>query len=628
MSTRGKRSIVWTFFILTQSKKIVQCTLCKKEYKYFKNTTNLKEHLKRMHPSCLLVPASIQEDDEDEDELLTPSGSREMDTPQTPNLSTASSFESTKKPSQLRHTKQLCLAGSSRSNTLSQSQIKNFNLALIKMIVFDYQPLQIVEDRGFREFTKKLNPLYTLPSRKMLTSKLIPELYQTEIHKLKSKLSAVDHVGVTTDLWTSDTINHYITITIHFIENAELHTSALQTSEVQGSQTGSHIASELMEIFNKWEISRKVVTVVSDNGANIKSAINDHLHMHHHPCVAHTLNLTVKDGLIQNNELNVILQKCRNIVGHFKHSAIAVEKLSTMQQQMNSPQLKVKQDVVTRWNSTYIMLDRLIAIKASITAVMSSLPKAPEMLNAEEWLILEDCICVLKPFDLMTTTLSGEKYVTLSSIIPLVRGLQYSLNRMNCLTDIGNKLKVDLLAIISRRLGSYERDKISAKATFLDPRYKKQAFGSQDNANNAEKWIIEELGSLIAETSLEAPTTVSQSEVDHADSDNTLWEYLDKKITDSTNVRNTSPTAKAILMVKQYLSMANTPRSSSPLAFWSANENLFPALFKMHKKYLCAPATSVPSERIFSKSGIITNSRRNRLSAKNLNQIIFLNTNL
>lgn len=497
-------------------------------------------------------------------------------------------------------------------------------------MVWDYQPLRIVEDKGFRELVTKPNPLYVVLSRKILASKLIPEVYQNEVDKLKEKLSSVDHVGVTTDLWTSDSTNHYITVTVHFIQNAELHASALQTSEVKGSQTGSQIALELMEIFNKWEINQKVVTVVSDNGANVKSAINDHLHKHHHPCVAHTLNLSVKDGLSQNDEFSVILQKCRHIVGHFKHSALAVEKLSKMQQQINTPQLKVKQDIATRWNSTYIMLHRLIDIKVPIAAVMSSLPGAPQMLSADEWLAIEDCVPVLKPFDLMTTVLSGEKYVTLSSIIPLVRGLQYSVNKVNCVTDIGNKLKSDLLTIITRRLGSYERDKISAKATLLDPRYKKQAFGLRDNADNAEKWVLEELGSLFAEASVEAPSAVSQAEVEPGNSADIdmLWEYLDKKVTESTNVMTSSPTTKAIIMLKQYLSMPNIPRSSSPLVFWSANKNLLPELFQMHQKYLCAPATSVPSERIFSKTGIITNSRRNRLSAKNLDHIVFLNTNL
>lgn len=79
---------------------------------------------------------------------------------------------------------------------------------------------------------------------------------------MQHKLSSVDHVGITTDLWTSDSTNYYITVTIHFIENAGLHASALQTSEVKGSQTASQIVSELIDILNNWKINQKIVIVV------------------------------------------------------------------------------------------------------------------------------------------------------------------------------------------------------------------------------------------------------------------------------------------------------------------------------------------------------------------------------
>jgi len=48
----------------------------------------------------------------------------------------------------------------------------------------------------------------------------------------------------------------------------------------------------------------------------------------------------------------------------------------------------------------------------------------------------------------------------------------------------------------------------------------------------------------------------------------------------------------------------------------------------MALKYACIPATSVPSERIFSKAGQIVSQRRNRLSPKNVDVLIFLNKNL
>jgi hypothetical protein len=40
-------------------------------------------------------------------------------------------------------------------------------------------------------------------------------------------------------------------------------------------------------------------------------------------------------------------------------------------------------------------------------------------------------------------------------------------------------------------------------------------------------------------------------------------------------------------------------------------------------KYLCVPSTSVPSERIFSKAGEILSKKRNRISVKHLNNLIF-----
>lgn len=77
----------------------------------------------------------------------------------------------------------------------------------------------------------------------------------------------------------------------------------------------------LSYIFNEWNITNKIVTIVSDSEANIKNAINEHLKKYHHPCVAHTLNLSVNDAINKNTELFQVLKTCRAIVGHFKHSS-------------------------------------------------------------------------------------------------------------------------------------------------------------------------------------------------------------------------------------------------------------------------------------------------------------------
>lgn len=45
------------------------------------------------------------------------------------------------------------------------------------------------------------------------------------------------------------------------------------------------------------------------------------------------------------------------------------------------------------------------------------------------------------------------------------------------------------------------------------------------------------------------------------------------------------------------------------------------------KRRLCIVATSVPSERIFSKSGQIINEKRTRLGHKRVSELVFLNFN-
>jgi hypothetical protein len=49
--------------------------------------------------------------------------------------------------------------------------------ALIKMIACDYQPFSIVEEKGFKDLSKTLDPSYTLPSRKTLSQALLPKMH-------------------------------------------------------------------------------------------------------------------------------------------------------------------------------------------------------------------------------------------------------------------------------------------------------------------------------------------------------------------------------------------------------------------------------------------------------------------
>lgn len=59
---------------------------------------------------------------------------------------------------------------------------------MLELFIADYQPFRIVEDKGFKKFVKNI-PGYTLPSRKNVSSAMIPALYQATLSDVKTRAS-------------------------------------------------------------------------------------------------------------------------------------------------------------------------------------------------------------------------------------------------------------------------------------------------------------------------------------------------------------------------------------------------------------------------------------------------------
>lgn len=85
--------------------------------------------------------------------------------------------------------------------------------------------------------------------------------------------------------------------------------------------------------------------------------------------------------------------------------------------------------------------------------------------------------------------------------------------------------------------------------------------------------------------------------------------------------------SKAIIEVQRYLEDSPIPRTEDPLKWWKNNAYNFPYLSSLIKEKFIPVATSVPCERLFSKSGQILSDRRSRLSSNKVKSILFLNYN-
>jgi hypothetical protein len=63
---------------------------------------------------------------------------------------------------------------------------------------------------------------------------------------------------------------------------------------------------------------------------------------------------------------------------------------------------------------------------------------------------------------------------------------------------------------------------------------------------------------------------------------------------------------------------------NNPLDWWKVKQQQFPLLSKIAIKLLAIPATSAPSERVFSAAGLTIANERSRLDPSHANELVFL----
>ena len=93
------------------------------------------------------------------------------------------------------------------------------------------------------------------------------------------------------------------------------------------------------------------------------------------------------------------------------------------------PKKKLVRDCQTRWSSTYVVIERLLNVRTSLTTVLQELEW--DNLATSDWKHLENIHQVLKPFTLYTSLISREEYNTISSIIPVLMELTLHLEEVH-----------------------------------------------------------------------------------------------------------------------------------------------------------------------------------------------------
>lgn len=167
---------------------------------------------------------------------------------------------------------------------------------------------------------------------------------------------------------------------------------------------------------------------------------------------------------VEDSAVPVVIRKCKRMAAFFHRSSKASSLLQTECKARNLKFYRIIQCVSTRWNSLYFMMIRIRDCIDCIHFVLVKLKKTEiEPLTSDKENILNDILLCLKPFAEATEELGGEKYLSMSLVIPNVGILLDQLGevRQKLGTEAGSSLLNALINNAEKRLLKYEERSIS-----------------------------------------------------------------------------------------------------------------------------------------------------------------------
>ncbi|CAF1652583.1 unnamed protein product [Adineta ricciae] len=130
-------------------------------------------------------------------------------------------------------------------------------------------------------------------------------------------------------------------------------------------------------------------------------------------CLAHTLQLSIRDGLKKASHAPEVLVKCQALA-KFSHKST---KIADMLDQLNK---HINKSNVTRWNSEYLLIKSILSLGKNDADNITPLMGNPAQFSNNDFFVLEEIVIVLDPFYEISIKCQAEAAVTASLVVPSV----------------------------------------------------------------------------------------------------------------------------------------------------------------------------------------------------------------
>ena len=274
----------------------------------------------------------------------------------------------------------------------------------------------MVEHQGFQDMMASAQPSLVIPGPKTLRNNCIG-LYNSIKEIKMAQLTHASYIALTTDLWTSTNLMGYMVVTAHYVaKDWNLNKLIMSFKPLPSPQTGQAIADCLSQTLIEWKVLSKLSFITLDNASSnnlavtrLKQFVTDPTRnanpqltpansgYFHVRCLAHVINLVVKEGITKvDNAMHRLRKSFLYIHGSagrleaFNHALVA----SSLNPKIRHP-LK---DVPTRWNASYLMIESSLPCKLAFQNLEMNNEKFQTCPSKANWDKLVAMKTFLEPF--------------------------------------------------------------------------------------------------------------------------------------------------------------------------------------------------------------------------------------
>lgn len=451
-------------------------------------------------------------------------------------------------------------------------------------------------------------------------------------------------VSITSDIWSGRAKQDYISVVAHYVsKNWELQKRVIGFELIDVAHTGENIAQAIVKVVDQFGLSEKIFAVTLDNASSNSSAMNiltplfevyASSFLLHQRCACHIINLIAKTAL---KNLEPHIDQLRLAIGWLNGSNPRLANYARYCALINVPCHKFSQDMPVRWNSTYLMLNSLIADKVPFSAFINQHcpykgPHGEGLLTEATWHIAESMVKFLETFYESTVSLSGVYYPTspmiVHNILEIAQHLKDYENDPILLEAVG-KMKLKYLKYWKNIPFLY------AFAFILDPRAKMSTLVTV--LSHLSYTVNVSYDEYFAEVKDKLAEVYGKYEVKYgslpqyqrpplaptAGKKKKVWGRLfgtssSASASSSSTQTHASPTFSGGGELAKYLNSDLVPHDDDDefdiLRWWHDKKTTYPVLSILARDVISVPVSTVSSESAFSMCGRIIDDRRQSLT--------------